>query len=312
MKASTKYTAMLSASERNTKGTRFSVSGCFARFHRPVRWALLLFLLALGIITCIPILFLVTGSFMDKNQLMNSLFPIMGNGSGFVEWGLIPDRPTLFSYALLLDTPEFFTVFWNSFRMTGGILLGQLLIGIPAAWALAKLSVPGKKIFYLLYIILMLMPFQVTMLSSYLVLDSLSLRNTTGGIVFPAVFSTFPVFIMYRFFSGIPDAVLESATLDGGGRFQICFWIGIPLGSAGIISSLILGFLEYWNMIEQPMTFLENRALWPLSLYLPNVSLEKSGYLLAASVVTMLPPILLFFSGQDYLERGIIASAVKE
>ena len=276
------------------------------------RRIILLFLIVLGILTCIPLLFLVAGSFMDKYQLLRALSPVLNNGEGFVEWSLVPDRPTFFPYASLLDTPEFFVVFWNSVKMTGGILAGQLVIGIPAAWALAKLSFPGRRFFYLLYIILMLMPFQVTMLSSYLVLDALSIRNTIGGIILPAVFSTFPVFIMYRFFSGIPDAVIESAMLDGGGRFQICVRIGIPLGSAGIISALILGFLEYWSMIEQPMTFLENRALWPLSLYLPNVKLDKAGYLLAASVVTMVPSILLFFSGQDYLEQGIVASAIKE
>lgn len=281
-------------------------------YHALIRGAVLFFLILLAVATCMPILLLATGSFMDKREVLQYLAPIFSNSGKFVEVNFLPDRPTMHSYVSLLDTPEYFVVFWNTVKITLGILLGQLVTGIPAAWALAKLSLFGKKFIYLLYIVLMLMPFQVTMLSNYLVLDFLRLQNNLLGIIFPAAFSTFPVFIMYRFFHGIPQAVIESAMLDGGNNMQICLRIGVPLGSAGIISSMVLGFLEYWNMIEQPMIFLENPALWPLALYLPNVNLEKAGYLLAASVVTMIPSILLFFAGQDYLEQGIIASAVKE
>lgn len=76
---------------------------------------------------------------------------------------------------------------------------------------------------------------------------------------------------MYRFFRGIPQALIESAELDGAGSFRIFWSIGLPLGAGGVMSAVVLGFLDCWNLIEPPMTYLKTKALWPLSLYLPQV-----------------------------------------
>ena len=124
-----------------------------------------------------------------------------------------------------------------------------------------------------MYVTLMMMPFQVTMLSNYLVLDQMGLMDTLWAVILPGAFSTFPVFIMYRFFTGIPEAVVESARIDGAGEWKIFLHLGLPLGSGGICSAMVLGFLECWNLIEQPLTFLKNKELWPLSLYLPDIGL---------------------------------------
>lgn len=268
----------------------------------------------LAFIAVFPILFLAVGSFMGKVELQELLLPVMDNSSkAYASWKLLPSYPTLRSYVeLLLDSPEFFIMFWNSAKITGGILAGQFLVGVPAAWGFAKFNFPGKKLLFTVYIAMMMMPFQVMMLSNYLILDQLRLLDTLLGIILPAVFSTFPVFIMYRFFEGIPDALLEAARLDGSGELRLFLEIALPLGSPGVISAMVLGFLEYWNMIEQPMAFLKTKELWPLSLYLPNINMEKAGVAFAASVVVLLPALLVFMAGQDYLEQGIIASALKE
>ena len=217
-----------------------------------------------------------------------------------------------FYVEVLLDSPEFFIMFWNSVKIAAGVLIGQLLVGMPAAWGFARFDFPGKRLLFILYIALMMMPFQVMLLGNYLVLDYFGLLDSLPGIIFPAVFSTFPVFIMYRFFEGIPQALLEAARLDGAGERRMFFIIPIPLGSPGGISAMVLDFLEYWNLIEQPMVFLKTKELWPLSLYLPNIDLNKAGMAFAASVITLIPAVLVFFWGQEYLEQGIVAAAVKE
>lgn len=89
------------------------------------------------------------------------------------------------------------------------------------------------------------------------------------------------------------------------------FRLGLPLGKAGILSAMVLGFLEYWNLMEQPMAFLENAALWPLSLYLPQITLSRAGFAFSASVITLIPSVFVFAFGQDYLEQGIIYSGLK-
>ncbi len=271
------------------------------------------FLLLLAGIAVFPVIFLAVGSLMGNLELQEMLRPVLERTSGYASWKLLPEYPTFRFYVeVLLDSPEFFVMFWNSVKITAGILVGQILVGVPAAWGFARFRFSGKNLLFTIYIALMMMPFQVMMLSNYLVLDKIGLMDTLSGIILPSVFSTFPVFIMYRFFESIPESLMESARLDGAGELQVFVRIGVPLGSPGIISAMVLGFLEYWNLIEQPMAFLKTKEKWPLSLFLPNINMEKAGLAFAASVVVLLPALLAFLAGQDYLEQGIISTAIKE
>ena len=272
------------------------------------------FLVLLALIFIFPILFLAVGSLMGKNELTDLLFPVLQEGAkGYASWKLFPEYPTLKHYVeVLLDSPEFFVMFWNSVKITAGALAGGLLVGMPAAWGFAKFDFPGKNILFTLYIALMMMPFQVMLLGNYLVLDKIGLLDSLLGIIFPAVFSTFPIFIMYRFFRGIPENVMEAARMDGAGEFQIFLRIGIPLGSPGILSALVFSFLDCFSMLEQPMTFLKTKSLWPLSLFLPEITSQNAGFSLCASLVTILPAMFVFLAGQDYLEQGIAMAGAKE
>lgn len=271
------------------------------------------FLFVFGIILCLPIIAVVLGSLKSGGELSDALAPIIGTAEGSVQWTLLPFYPTGMHFVkLLFYTPEFFTVFWNSIKLVGCILLGQMLVAIPAAFGFSRFSFRGKHALFLSYVILMLMPFSVLMLPSYLMLNGMHLMNTHWAIILPAVFSTFPVFIMYRGFAAIPKEMYEAAKIDGAGDWQTFVKIGLPLGTPGILSALVLGFLEYWNMVEQPLAFLEDLSLWPLSLYLPEINLQRAGMALAASVITLIPAVFVFFMGQDYLESGITASGMKE
>lgn len=262
---------------------------------------------------CFPVLLILTGSVMDSLEMKAYLLPVFGDGEGFIQWKLMPDYPTFAHYGrLLFMTPSFFVLFWNSVKLVVCILAGQLLVGVPAAWAFAAYPVRGSRTLFALYVVLMLLPFQVTMLSSYLVLDRLSLMNTHAAIILPAVFSTFPIFLSYGGFRSIPPQLFEAARIDGAGELRIFFTMGIPLGKSGILSAIILGFLEYWNLMEQPLAFLEDKALWPLSLYLPEISWQQAGFALCASLVTLVPAAFVFVLGQDYLEQGIVYSGLKE
>ena len=284
-----------------------------AIWKRTRRAALYVFLTVLGIFFCTPVLFLLTGSVTSRYELGQYLAPLSDAAKGFVYWKWMPDYPAFSHYEnVLLFTPQFYVVFWNSVKITAFILAGQLLVAVPAAWAFAIYPFPRRRLLFTVYLALMLMPFQVAMLSSYLVLNGLHLMNTHGAVILPAVFSAFPVFLIYRSFCGIPKELLEAARVDGAGEWQIFWRMGIPLASGGILSSAVLGFLECWNLIEQPLAFLKDQSLWPLSLYLPEISLDQAGYAFVASVITLIPALFVFLLGRDYLERGIAASALKE
>ena len=271
-------------------------------------------LVILSLFIWLPIWMLLTGSFMGEDEAYRNIGPILDQAKGMADWSLLPQYPTLRPYVeLLLDSPSFFVMFWNSCIQVFPVLVCQIGIAVPAAWAFARFDFKGKKLFFTLYMILMILPFQVTMVSSYLVLDKFHLIDTHLAMILPNIFSTFPVFILVKFFRAIPSSYIEAAKLDGGGEGYIFFKIGVPLGKPGIISIVILGFLEYWNAIEQPLTFLSRRKdLWPLTLYLPDISLERAGLAFAASVIIMIPALLLYLWGQNYLVQGIAASGLKE
>lgn len=281
---------------------------------RKFKKAVVLFvLLLLALVICYPIWFAITGAFSSQWELEEKLSPLFSNGTEMVKWSLLPQAPTLQSLVeVLLDSPGFFPMFWNSVAIAAGILLGQLLLALPAAWALARFPIAGKKTIMTLYIVLMLMPFQVMMFPQYLVLDDLQLLDTLWAVILPAVFSTFPVFLLQRFFQAIPREILEAARLDGAGEGQIFLRIGLPLGAPGILSVSILTFLDAWNMIEQPMTYLKTKSLWPLSLFLPEITLPDMGMGFAAALLMLIPALLLFLNGQEYLEQGIALSGGKD
>ena len=271
----------------------------------------ILFLLALLVWT--PLWMLMTGALTPTSEIRARFSGVLGASSELAQWSILPDRITLRHVVeLLLDTPEFFQVFWNSCLQVFPAVVGQVLVGAPAAWALSQLRFRGKKTLLRLYIVLMILPFQVTMASSYIVLNAMGLIDSPFAILLPAAFSAFPVFIMTKFFAGIPREMLEAARMDGASEWAVFFKIGLPLGLPGVLSAALLGFVEGWNAVEQPITFLKSASLTPLSVFLPATTVANAGVSFVSAVIALLPTVLIFLLGQQYLEQGILASGIKE
>lgn len=265
-----------------------------------------MFLAIVFILFGYPLLFLVSGTIKGNDELNYLLVPMLESADRELKWRLLPQYPTLRHYfRVMIDTPEFWILFWNSVKIVVAVMVGQLLVSVPAAWGFAKYRFRGNKILFRVYIFFMLLPFQAKMLSEYLVLDKITLLDTHWAIILPGIFSTFPVFILYQFFKGIPQEVLESARLDGAGEWIIFTKIGIPLAMNGIAAVFILNFIEYWNIIEQPLVFLKSKNLWPLSMYMPDVLQNNPGDMFVKIVVTSIPLVVLFLSGQEHLKKGI-------
>lgn len=269
-------------------------------------------ILSLGSLFLLPILILVSGSMADTYEWQERLRPLLDRTDGTIVWHWIPDYPTGEHFKrLLLYSPEFMKLFWNSVGMVAVILLGQLVVTVPAAWAFAAFEFRGRRLLFFLYLALLLLPFQVTQLSQYLALRDFGLLDTRWAVILPAVFSTFPVFLIYRSFEGIPAELLESARVDGAGEFRIFWQIGFPLAKGGILAAFVLSFLENWNRMEEPLAFIKDKSLWPLSLYLPEISIEQAGFAACASLITLTLSLFVFALFRDSLEQGIIAGAVK-
>lgn len=269
-------------------------------------------ILALGILLCMPVLLLFCGSFADQIEWGQRLLPMVTESQEYIAWKWIPDFPTMENFRdLLFYSPDFLMLFWNSVKIAVCILAGQLVFGTTGAWAFAAYDFRGKDFLFSIYVLLMLLPFQVTMLPKYLVLNGMGLMDTHWAVILPAVFSTFPVFLIYRGFKGVPRELMEVARIDGAGEWMIFTRIGLPLAQGSIMAAFVLGFFEVWNLMEEPLAFLKTMSLWPLSLYLPEIDIAQAGRSCAASVLALVVSFLVFGIFRDSLEQGIISSALK-
>ncbi|MCL2202871.1 MAG: carbohydrate ABC transporter permease [Defluviitaleaceae bacterium] len=257
--------------------------------------------------------FMLMGTLMSVEELNATIGAALHDDGGRSFWPVLPAWPTLQPLArLLLDTPHFFVMFWNTFRLVVPSVAGQIVLSAPAAWALSRFRFRGRKLLITVYIALMLMPFQVTMVPNFLVIDRLGLMDNVLAVILPFAFSAFPVFIMLKGFDAVPHALLEAASIDGAGPVRTFLHVGLPLGLPSILAAMVLGFLDVWGAIEQPMTFLGDPSAWPLSLFLPQIVAEELGLAMAASLLMLLPAVLFFLFGQKYLELGIQAAGIKE
>ena len=139
----------------------------------------------------LPLLMMAGNSFLSRGEMLSRFGPVLNGGTGAVKVTLFPDFPTLSPFVeLLLDSPGFFVMFWNSCLQTGAVLFGQMLVAVPAAWAFAMYSFPGKKVLFMGYIILMILPFQVLMTPDYFVLNQMHILDTHLAVILPGIFST--------------------------------------------------------------------------------------------------------------------------
>ncbi len=261
----------------------------------------------------LPLMIMVAAALMPEDELYWRYLSPLGLGKDKVRITLLPSYLSLDALEeLLIRSPGFFVMFWNSCIQVLPMLLGQLLVGMPAAWAFARFEFVGRRWLFGIYVILMVLPFQVTQVSNYLVLDQTGLLNTHFALIMPGIWSTLPVFIMTKSFETVPKVLMEAAYLDGAGEFYTFLHIGVPLGYPGIVTALLLSFVDGWNALEQPITYLKDKTLWPISLYLPDIARDKAAVAFAAALITCLLPILVYLNCQEELEQGVAASGVKQ
>ena len=155
------------------------------------------------------------------------------------------------------------------------------------------------------YIILMLMPYQVTLVPNYLVSGWLHILDTRWAIWLPGIFSPFAVYLLTKYMRRIPTSVMEAAQIDGAGEWQIFRHICMPLCKGCMCSVAILIFIDYWNMVEQPLILLSDDSMHPLSVFLSKIKKGEIGLAFAVATIYMIPTLLVFLYGEDYLVEGI-------
>lgn len=270
-----------------------------------------------------PIVLTILDSFMSTDEIKtnysavyNSLSSAAAETKTYLsstpKLKMIPDMVSFSQYkTLLFLSPTYLLKFWNSVALVVPIVLGQLVVGCLAAYSFSRYRRKRREVLFFSYVILMLMPFQVTLVPNYLISNWLGIYNTWWAIILPGVFSTFSVYLLSKYMRQIPSSYIEAAKLDGANEWNIFTKISLPMCKSAIYAMAILLFIDYWNMVEQPLILLENESKQPLSVFLSQINASEIGVAFAASFIFMLPPLLIFLYGEQYLVEGISRSGIK-
>ncbi len=272
-----------------------------------------------AVLFLLPTVLTIANSFMTQKEI-NANYGAMINNfddsqtkktyiSEKLNLKLIPDKVSFDQYkTVLLKNSDYLMKFWNSVILVVPIVIFQLLVALLAAYSFARYRGKIKEIIFFMYVILMLMPYQVTLVPNYLVADRLGLLDTRMAIILPGIFAPFSVFLLAKVMRRIPSSYIEAAKLDGAGEIQIFTQICLPLSKGPIFSVALLLFIDYWNMVEQPLIMLSDSDYHPLSVFLSEINSKDVGLAFAVAVIYMIPTLLMFFYGEEYLVEGITYS----
>lgn len=270
-----------------------------------------------AVLFLMPTVLTVANSFMTSSEISANYGAMYGNMtsdtktyiSEDVNLKFIPDKVSAGQYeSVLFKNPEYLFKFWNSVILTVPITLFQVIVALLASYGFARYEGKVKSIIFFSYIILMIMPYQVTLVPNFLVADKFNLLDTRWAVILPGIFSPFSVFLLTKVMKRIPLSYIEAAKLDGANEIQILAGICVPLCKGPIVSVIMLVFIDCWNMVEQPLVLLGDADMQPLSVFLSQINTGDIGLAFAVGVVYMVPTVLMFLYGEEYLAEGITCS----
>ena len=275
------------------------------------RGVMFLLSLVFAVMFLLPTVLTITNSFMSEEEIKANYGMVFATTTGgyvskTVNLKFIPDKVTLAQYIDgLIKSPDYLVKLWNSILLVVPIVLLQVGLAAVTAYGFTRWRGRVRSAIFFLYVILMLMPYQVTLVPNFLVSQWLGIINTPWSIILPGIFAPFSVFLLTKFMRRIPYSLIEAARVDGAGEWQIFTRICLPQCRSALYSIAILVFIDYWNMVEQPLILLKDADAQPLSVFLSNINSGEIGLAFAMATVYMIPSLLLFLHGEEYLVEGI-------
>ena len=249
-----------------------------------------------------PLLWMLSVSFMQPGE-SNSLPP-----------PLLPARPTLANYQLLLSQTGIVRYFFNSLVVATGVTVSSLLFNLMAGYAFAKLKFAGRDKLFQTLLAALVIPGQVAMMPLFLMLKTMGLVNTWAGVILPGMAGVFGIYLVRQYARSLPDALLEAARMDGAGEWRIFWLIVLPMLKPVIVTLAMFGFLGSWNDFMWPLIVLTDADLHTLPVAVASLSREHVAdgeLMMAGAVVTVLPVLLLFLALQKHYLQGLLMGSVK-
>jgi multiple sugar transport system permease protein len=275
----------------------------------------------------LPTILTISNSFMSKTEINANYGAMISNaqqsgsmwGSGVQEESkqrifiskdlnlkLIPDMVSFKQYiTVLFMSPEYLLKFWNSVILTVPITVFQILLAAVTSYGFSRYKGKARAVIFFVYVILMLMPYQVTLVPNFMVSKWLNILETRWAIILPGIFSPFSIYLLTKTMRRIPTALYEAAKLDGCNEVQIFLHVVMPLTKNAMLSVGLLVFIDNWNMVEQPLILLKKQEMYPLSVLLSQINSGDVELAFAVAVIYMVPALLLFLYGEEYLLEGV-------
>ncbi len=263
---------------------------------------LYIFLIITALVTLAPFFWMVSASFM-----------LDGHASSYPP-RFIPDQFTLIQYKTLFLRLNITRNFFNSLFLSIAVTIISLFLNSMAGYAFAKYKFKGKNRLFNFLLSSMVIPAQVTMLPLFLMLKELGFINTYMAIIIPGLANIFGIFLIRQYALSIPDSLIESARMDGATDFEIYRLIIIPLCIPILTTLAIFTFMTTWNDFLWPLIALTDNSMYTLPVALANLMGEHTKdpeLMMAGSVITIIPVIIVFLALQRYYIRGIMMGSVK-
>ncbi len=285
-------------SAAHSKGTL----GTYIRYNFG-RWLLLLGLFALSVVMVAPILWTISTSLRTPAQSF-SLPP---------KW--LPTDWAIENYTQVFENIPFFREILNSFIVTLGTVIGQLITASLAGYAFARLEFPGKTVLFWLVMATLMIPLQATIIPVFILISRMGLSDTLASLILPALPTAFGTFLLRQYFMQIPKDFEEVAVVDGANQFYIFLRVYLPLVAPGLAVLAVLAFNGTWNEFYRPLVFLISDTNFTIPLGLNDLK----GYMMTGSIsvvlagvtLSLIPVIIVYLFGQRYLMEGIMMGGLK-
>ncbi len=267
---------------------------------RPTRIALIAVLALLGLVTIFPLLWMVSTAFKQETEAYSI--------------NLIPANPTVDNFVEVFTEVPFLRYMLNSAFVSGIVTVIALWFHSMAAYALARLRFPGREAIFSAIFSTLLVSLPVILVPLFILVRELGMLNSYAGLIVPAIFNAFGIFLLRQFYLGIPRELEEAAILDGAGYWRVYWNLIIPLSRPILAALAVFFFLANWNSFLWPVTITSDRELWVVQVAISSFQQEyasSQSRIMAASTIVALPTLALFFLFQRQLVESIKTSGFK-
>lgn len=254
-------------------------------------------------VICVPLVFILVTSLKTRPDIY----------SDPITWWPNPFAPENYSY--VLGEMDFGIYLRNSIIITSVLTVVEVTLGVLTAYGFAFLRFPGRNLLFLVLLASLMVPNQITIISNYTLVASLGWRNTFAGIIVPLAGVAFGAFLMRNHFLSLPHEIIEAAEMDGTGFFRTLFRVVLPMSWPTIIAFTMITVVTEWNQYLWPFLISDTSAVAPLPVGLTqlqnNEGLTNWGPVMAGTVLTTIPMLVIFLLLQKHMIKGLTAGAVK-